>query len=451
MLALLLSTYDLGRQPYGLASPAAWLREAGHEVRAIDLALDPLDEDAVRAAGVIAFHLPMHTATRLAARVLPRVRALNPGARIVCYGLYARHNAAYLRSLGVDDVLGGEFEEDLVAIAGGGSPAPVPPSGALPKLAYRVPDRSGLPPLERYAHLIDADGRQRVVGSTESTRGCKHTCRHCPVVPIYEGRFRAVPREIVLEDVRRQVAAGAEHITFGDPDFWNGPTHAMAIVRALAAEHPGLTYDATIKIEHLIHHAEHLPELAATGCLFVTSAAESIDDAVLARLDKGHTRADVERAIALCREAGIVLQPTFIAFHPWIDQEGYRAFLAFLDAQDLVDAVPPVQLALRLLIPGGSKLLDLPETRALVGAFDAERLVHPWHHPDPRVDELAGHVMAAVEAGSAAGESRAEVFDRVWQMAGGGPRTPRPSRAVPHLTESWYCCAEPVEGQLSPL
>lgn len=449
MLALLLSTYDLGRQPYGLASPAAWLREAGHEVRVIDLALDPLDDDAVRAAGVIAFHLAMHTATRLAARVLPRVRELNPSARIVCYGLYARHNAAYLRSLGVDDVLGGEFEEDLVAIASGGAPAP--PTSTLPKLAYRVPDRSGLPPLERYTHLVDADGRQRVVGTTESTRGCKHTCRHCPVVPIYEGRFRAVPRDIVLEDVRRQVAAGAEHITFGDPDFWNGPTHAMAIVRALAAEHPGLTYDATIKIEHLIQHAEHLPELAATGCLFVTSAAESIDDAVLARLDKGHTRAGFERAIALCRKAGVVLQPTFIAFHPWIDEAGYRAFLAFLDAHELVDAVPPIQLGLRLLIPAGSKLLDLAETRALVGPFDAERLVHPWRHPDPRVDALADRVLAAVEEGSAAGESRAEIFDRVWRVADGDPRTSRRSRPVPHLTEAWYCCAEPVEGQLSSL
>jgi len=315
MRVVLLSTYDLGRQPFGLASPAAWLREAGCDVRMNDLAVEPLDEAAVRAAGMVAIHLPMHTATRLASRVIPRVRALNPRALLVCYGLYAQPNEAYLRSLGADHALGGEYEEDLARLALGERPAP---AAGLPRLAYRVPDRRGLPSLDRYARLVDTAGRERLVAYTETTRGCKHVCRHCPVVPVYEGRFRAVPREVVLADIRQQVADGASHVTFGDPDFWNGPTHALAIVRALNAEHPGVTYDATIKIEHLLRHAGHLRELARTGCLFVTSAAESLDDAVLARLDKGHTRAGFERAIDLCREAGLVMQPTFIAFHPWM-------------------------------------------------------------------------------------------------------------------------------------
>ena len=48
-----------------------------------------------------------------------------------------------------------------------------------------------------------------------------------------------VQREIVLADIRQQVAAGAQHITFGDPDFFNGPGHAIAIVEALARGIPG--------------------------------------------------------------------------------------------------------------------------------------------------------------------------------------------------------------------
>ena len=101
-----------------------------------------------------------------------------------------------------------------------------------------------------------------------------------------------VQPDVVLADIRQQVAAGAEHITFGDPDFFNGPTHAMRIVEALHREWPAVTYDATIKIEHLLKHRDLLPRLRETGCLFVTSAVESVDDAVLAKLDKGHTRAD---------------------------------------------------------------------------------------------------------------------------------------------------------------
>jgi len=296
-----------------------------------------------------------------------------------------------------------------------------------------------LPALDRYARLVDTTGRERLVAYTETTRGCKHVCRHCPVVPIYEGRFRAVPRDVVLADIRQQVAAGATHVTFGDPDFWNGPTHALAIVRALHAEHPGVTYDATIKIEHLLRHAEHLPELARTGCLFVTSAAESLDDAVLARLDKGHTRANFERALALCREAGLVMQPTFIAFHPWMTRERYREFLEFIERHDLVDALPPIQLALRLLVSAGSKLLGHME----VEAFDPERLVHPWRHADPEVDELHHEVQELIQERSAASAGRREIFDAVWEAASGRsqlPQTQWTERApVPYLTEPWYC------------
>jgi radical SAM superfamily enzyme YgiQ (UPF0313 family) len=442
MLVVLLSTYDLGRQPFGLASPAAWLREAGFDVRTCDLAVEPLDEASVCVADLVAIHLPMYTATRLAVRWIRRVSALNPLARLVCYGLYAPPNQAYLRSLGVDDVLGGEYEADLVALARGGEAAR---GAALPRLAYRVPDRRSLPPLERYARLWDGHGHERLVAYTETTRGCKHECRHCPVVPVYQGRFRAVPRDVVLADVRQQVRAGASHVTFGDPDFWNGPTHGLSIVRAMAAEFPGLTYDATIKIEHLIRHAPRLGELAATGCLFVTSAVESFDDAVLARLDKRHTRAEFAHALVLCREAGLVMQPTFIAFHPWMSRARYLEFLRLLEEHDLVEAVPSIQLALRLLVPAGSKLLDLAETRALVEPFDAERLVHPWRHPDPDADALHGAVNLLVQERSAAGASRREIFDAVWGMAARGCRslgraTQWTERApVPYLTEPWYC------------
>ncbi len=139
---------------------------------------------------------------------------------------------------------------------------------------------------------------------------------------MYGGRFRIVPREVVLEDVRRQVRAGARHITFGDPDFFNGVGHALPIVEALHREHPRLTYDVTIKIEHLLRHRDRLATLRDTGCAFVTSAVESLDDAVLARLDKGHTRADVIAVAGHLRTLGLTLNPTFVAFTPWTTLEG---------------------------------------------------------------------------------------------------------------------------------
>jgi radical SAM superfamily enzyme YgiQ (UPF0313 family) len=319
--ALLLSTYDLGRQPFGLASAAAALEAAGVEPVCLDLARQPLDERLVAACDLVAFFLPMHTATRLALPVIERVRRLNPSARLCAFGLYAPLNAPLLRERGVRHIAGGEFEEALVAFARGGDEAPRAAGGEVPRVQFRVPIRAALPSLDRYATL-QVGAERRIAGYTEASRGCKHRCRHCPIVPVYDGRFRIVPVPIVIADIRTQVEAGARHVTFGDPDFFNGVRHATDLLRALAAEFPGITYDVTIKVEHLLRHAALLPLLRQTGCLFVTTAVESVDDGVLAKLEKGHTRRDFEEALSLCRAAGVTLSPTFVPFTPWTTLPG---------------------------------------------------------------------------------------------------------------------------------
>jgi len=291
------------------------------------------------------------------------------------------------------------------------------------------------------------DGSRRVVGSTDATRGCKHLCRHCPIVPVYGGTFRAIPLDVVMGDVRAQVAAGAQHISFGDPDFLNGPTHARRLVAAVAKEFPDLTYDVTIKIEHLLKHADILGLLRDTGCLMITSAVESIDDDVLLKLRKGHTRADFIKAVDVCRHAGVTLNPTFVAFTPWTTIDGYVDLLDQIDSLNLVQSVAPIQLAIRLLVTAESKLLELAEIRGLVAPFDAQSLMFPWRHPDPRVDELQGAVMRIV--GAAQG-SRDDVFDQIRALATGSEvRRPRHTSTIPpYMTEGWYCCAEPGPEQL---
>ena len=447
--ALLIATYEMGRQPFGLASPAAWLRDAGIEVACVDLARERLPDDAVMRAQLVAWYLPMHTATRLALPEIRAVRRLNPAAHLCGYGLYAPLNGALLRGLGVQSVLGGEFEADLTALAVAlrDGPPPLQPAGdlPLPHLAFKVPDRQGLPPPARYAALYESGRSKRQVGYTEASRGCKHTCRHCPVVPVYQGRFRVVPPDVVLADIRTQVEAGVRPITFGDPDFFNGPTHAVEVVQRLAAAFPDLTYDVTIKVEHLLVHADLLATLRQTGCAFVTSAVESFDDRVLQILDKGHTRDDVEQAVAECRTAGLVLAPTFVAFTPWTTLESYCGLLEAIASLDLVPAVAPIQLAIRLLLPEGSGLLVHEDVARIIGRFQADALVYPWRHPDPRVDALHGEVMALVAQQVTA--SRRTVFEAIWALAHErtGSRCPltkpeRPTRAaIPYLNEPWYC------------
>ncbi len=454
---LLISTYELGHQPFGLASPAAWLREAGAEVACLDLAVQPLDEALVRQAGLIVLYLPMHTATRLAIELIPRLKSLNAKAHVGCYGLYAPVNESYLRSLGVGTILGGEFEAGIVSLydrlfsANGQAHEPNQEQAliSLERQQFLLPDRSSLPPLSAYAWLQLPDGSAQQVGYTEASRGCKYLCRHCPIVPVYNGRFRIIQPDIVLADIRQQVGAGAQHITFGDPDFLNGPGHAIPIVEALHAEFPHLTYDVTIKIEHLLKYDHLLPTLKNTGCLFITSAVEAVDDHILEIMDKRHTRADFLQAARRLRQLDLVLNPTFVAFTPWTTAAGYLRMLSLLRDLDLVSNMAPIQYAIRLLIPAGSRLLELPEVRQMVAPFDQTALCYPWQHPDPAMDRLYQRIFRLVQQNQSNRESRNALFNKVWQAVSALAPGPQPSpltnwgrqlsaQPVPQLSESWY-------------
>lgn len=433
MRVVLISTYELGRQPFGLASAAAWLGRAGHEVACLDLAVEKFSPEAAAGADLVGFYLPMHTATRLAAPVIHHVRRAAPEARLAAFGLYAPLNETLLRSLGVEIIAGGEFEPLLVGLASGVS---------LDRLDFLLPDRRTLPPPSRYARIETAESR-KTVAYTEASRGCKHLCRHCPVVPVYQGKFRVVPAEVVLADVSQQVERGATHVTFGDPDFFNGPAHAARIVEGLQRQHPGLTYDVTIKIEHLLRHRDLLPLLRRTGCLFVTSAVESVDDEVLLQLDKGHTRADFGAAVRLLREHGLTLAPTFIPFTPWTTLDGYRDLLRAIAELELIPNVGSVQLALRLLITADSRLLELEDVRAVTEAYDEQALAWRWRHREPAIDALAARLLRLVDARQRLGESREQIFEAIWREACAEPLPDNyrlvARAAIPYLNEPWYC------------
>ena len=425
----------------------------------MDVSVEPFDPDKVARARLVAVSVPMHTALRVGIALIERVRAVNPACHVAAYGLYAQLNAEYLLAHGVDSVIGGEAEAPLVALAAtleagtgqlprgvGTAARPVAPN--LERLSFPVPSRADLPSLKQYARL-ERDGRHELVGYVEASRGCKHLCRHCPIPPVYGGRFFVVPPDVVLADVRQCVEAGATHVTIGDPDFLNGPRHALAVARALHAAFPHVSFDFTAKVEHLLRHRTMLPELRALGCAFVVSAVESLSDAVLLHLDKGHTRADVVELVRLMRETGLPLRPTWVAFTPWTTLDDYRAMVDFVEAEDLVDAVDPVQYSLRLLVPPGSLLVDHPAMRPHLGALVERAFSYAWTHPDPRMDALQAEVARIVEAAAEAHADEAVTFDRVRAVvdatSGAPPRRLPAGRALPdrarppRLTEPWFC------------
>ena len=435
---LLISCYELGHRPIGLTRPLRALEEAGFTPDVLDIAVEPLDLEKVARARFIGISVPMHTALRLGVHLLHRIREINPDVSICMYGLYAKLNADYLLSHGVDFCIGGEVLTQLVALV----QSLVDEEGIEAQGAdVHITE---LPPLEMYAQFEDA-GEVRTVGYTETTHGCKHLCTHCPIPPVYEGRFFAVQRDIVLAEIHEQVVEGATHITFGDPDFLNGPTHGLRILRAMHAAFPSLTFDFTTKIEHILKNREHFQEFAQLGCRFIISAVESLSEQVLTILEKRHTRADVAEALDIVHGAGIALRPTWVPFTPWTTLDDYLEILQFVDTHRLVYHVDPVQYAVRLLIPPGSYLLNRPEVKVLSLERDEASFSYVWAHPDPRMDELHKTVNTLVENDGRAGIDALETFYRIWSLAADihgskhAPSCRNRHQPSPRITEAWFC------------
>ena len=438
---LLISCYELGHRPAGLTRPRRALEAAGFAPGVIDIAVEPLDVEKVARARFIGISVPMHTALRLGVHLLHRIREINPDVSICMYGLYATLNAAYLLSHGVDFCLDGEASKQLVELV----------ESFVEKKWIESADDSvsvgELPPLEAYAQFKDKD-EVRTVGYTETTHGCKHLCTHCPIPPVYKGKFFAVNREIVLDEIQKQVAEGATHITFGDPDFLNGPMHGLRILRAMHETYPNLTFDFTTKVEHILKHRKHFPEFAQLGCRFVISAVESLSDTVLTILEKHHTRDDVKTALDIVHGAGIALRPTWVPFTPWTTLDDYLEILQFVDTHRLIYHVDPVQYAVRLLIPPGSYLHNRPETKALSLTLDEAAFSYTWAHPDARMDELHKTVNTLIENDARAGVDTLETFYRIWTLAAAmhgsrdtplGFRSKEAHQPAPRITEAWFC------------
>ncbi|MCZ7530299.1 MAG: radical SAM protein [Acidimicrobiia bacterium] len=472
MRILVISTYELGHQPLHAAAPAAGLRAAGHDVRVRDLAVESWSDDHVVWADAMACSVPMHTARRLAAEATRRARFVDPTLHVCWFGLYAvaatppPEDSIHLIAGEYDDALCGWADDPVGSTAGG----PVVEIGRAPSTGRPVPDRADLPGLDQYVHFIDGN-TSTTVAAVEASHGCAHRCRHCPVPVIYDGRTRPVDTTTVLADIAQQVEAGARHVTFGDPDFLNRPAHSLEIVREMRrrfndAGTDTLTFDCTVKVEHILRHRGVWEELAASGCRFVVSAFESADDTTLEILDKGHTTTDAAEAVELLRSHGIEIRPSFLPFLPWTTPDDVVRLVDFVADNDLVANVDPVQYTIRLLVPPGSLLLDVPELADRLGDFDFVSHAWSWRALDPAVDELQAELAAIVEADVAAEVPildtyrtvRAAVFSalgradcRAGERGAGMSATTAQLRDVPRLSESWFCCAEPTDAQWGAL
>lgn len=458
---LLISCYELGHQPLGIAWSAGFLKQAGYHCYSLDLAVSCPDSQLYQKANFVVISVPMHTALRLGINVARNIRKVNPNCHICFVGLYAAMNQEYLLKTVADTCLGGEYEETLVHLIEQfeeKQPLSITSKISLERQQYVLPDRSGFPDFNKYASL-QYRGGEFSVGYVESTRGCKHLCRHCPIPPVYEGKFVAVPRDIVLEDIENLVNSGAQHITFGDPDFLNGPRHAERIIHQMHQQFPELTFDFTTKVEHILKYPDTINLLSQQGGIFVVSAVESFDNEILEHLQKGHTCQDIVQAIDSCRQSKISIRPTLVAFTPWTTLDNYLETLRAIEKLKLIDEVDPVQYSIRLLIPSGSLLENYAPIQPYLSGYDEERFTYLWNFADAQMEAFYQEVRAIVTAMQ--DKDDAQVFSQIKATAltyqSGKVHQPKPlnlkleREKPPRLSESWFCCAEPTEEHFAQI
>lgn len=446
MRLLLISCYELGHQPLHVAAPAAELLAAGIEVEALDLSVEPWDVRRLEGIDAVAVSVPMHTALRLAIAAATRIRRERPQMPIAFYGLYAAVGAEETGSI-VDRMICGEYEEQLVAwVRSLGDAEPTRGiSVEIGRRTFRPPARHLLPGLERYAHLAVGDDH-RLVGYVEASHGCRHRCAHCPVPVVYDGRYRITGEETTLSDISQLVEAGASHVTFGDPDFLNAPAYSMKVLNAAHGRFPDITFDVTVKVEHVLAHRDLLPALADTGVLFMISAFETLDDRTLARLRKGHTAQDAELAVELAREAGIDIHPTWMPFTPWTTVSHVADIARFVWDKGLAAVTDPVQLTIRLLIPDGSLMLDVPQLADHLTGYDPRALGYTWRAADPAADVLQKRLEELADQGASAGRNPLETLEVMTEVIAAGAdqaiSASIPAGAAggrPRMTEPWFC------------
>jgi radical SAM superfamily enzyme YgiQ (UPF0313 family) len=447
MRVLLVSTYEMGHQPLHVALPAARLLSDGHQVRCLDLAVETVDSHLLSWAEAMAVSVPMHTAMRLGVRLAAEVKDRHPQLPVCLYGLYAAMGADRTVGAVADLVIAGEYLEELAAwvdeVACGRLAAGVRID--LSRQETPVPARTLLPGLDRYAHL-QMGSEHRLVGYLEASRGCRHRCRHCPLPVIYDGRFRIVDTESLLADVAQLVAMGARHLTFGDPDFLNGPAHAGRVIEAVHDAFPHLTFDITAKVEHLLAHRDLVAQYSVKGLLFVVSAFETTSDLILRLLDKGHTAREMSEVIHDLRQLGVEIRPSWLPFTPWTTLTDLFEIFQFIDEHELWASVDPVQLSIRLLIPEGSLLLALPELSPYLDGYDHQALTHRWTAADPRLDLLQQRLAGMAEAAGVANDDPLQTVEHMWAVAaemGGWSSPPQIAAGAttgrPRLTEPWFC------------
>ena len=437
MKILLTSFYDLGKQPKIIAEIVDRYNSAEIDFDFFDFSVEDQNKD-LENYDVLGIYAPMHTATILSIEYIKDKKLPN---KMFTFGLYGsvledfNSSIRYIKDIESDELaLFLEINDDHQF-----------------SLKNNIPNRQIFPDISNYAHLVDGSNNI-IAGSVETTYGCKHSCTHCPVPISFNGTFKTYSLEKIISDVENQVNQGAKHISFNDPDFFNGPIHALKILESLNKKFPTITYDSTIKVEHIIKYKKYFKELSSLNMVFVISAFETTNDLVLSILEKNHTSNDLNTSIEISQDFGIDVRPTWMPFSPWTELNDLSNIVNLIEKYKLRETVDPIQLTIKLLIPKHSLIIKKPEINKYLGNYEKNSLSFKWEYENNDVEKLQSSLFDFILHNSELDEHKQylgmvniiEKFTDTELLKNSTYDFKNASK----LSETWFCCAEPSKIQL---
>ena len=440
MKILLTSFYDLGKQPKIIAEIVDRYNSSEIDFDFFDFSVEDQNID-LENYDVLGIYAPMHTATILSIEYIKDKKLPN---KMFTFGLYGsvledfNSSIRYIKDIESDELsLFLEINDDHQF-----------------SLKNNIPNRQIFPDISNYAHLVDGSNNL-IAGSVETTYGCKHSCTHCPVPISFNGSFKTYSLEKIVSDVKNQVNQGAKHISFNDPDFFNGPIHALKILESLNEKFPSITYDSTIKVEHIIKYKKYFKELSSLNMVFVISAFETTNDLVLSILEKNHTSHDLNNSIEISQDFGIDIRPTWMPFSPWTELNDLSNIVKLIEKYELRETVDPIQLTIKLLIPKHSLIIKKPEINKYLGNYEKNSLSFKWEYENNDVEKLQSSLFDFILNNSELDEHKQYLgMVNIIEKCTDTKLLTNSSydfKNVPKLSETWFCCAEPSKIQLESI
>ena len=322
------------------------LIDAGHQLTLLNADMAPLSDAEILAAlrvqkpeAILIGHSGSTSAHPTAQHLATLIRTALPGVRIIYGGIYPSYHwqETLTETPAIDIIVRGEGElttprliaalaagEDLAQIPGlafrrDGQPFATPPAPMLRDLDQT---RIGWELIDFTRHSYWG-GKRAVV--LQFSRGCPHLCTYCGQRGFWTQWRHRDPVRFAAEIARLHREHGVELINLADENPTSSQRAWKAFLEALIAEKVDVTIIGSTRADDIVRDADILHLYKQAGCLRFLLGLEGTDEATLATVKKGGSRAKDRQAIQLLSQHGMIGLCTFaVGFEEETDADYWR-------------------------------------------------------------------------------------------------------------------------------